>query len=125
MRRIHATVLGAAMAASLLGAVPAVASPIGGSPTALRTEGFVVDMQCSSGDFALVSLSARSKGGEGVVKYRWDWTNNGTFDTPGSENPGARHQYPDEASFTARVGVRDGAGHVGADQVEFVTIECP
>ena len=43
------------------------------------------------------------------AKYRWDFTNNGTFDTALNSNPTVTHNYPDEQK-----GYRAGACGRGA-----------
>src|SRR6476469_1920666 len=47
---------------------------------ALTVTAFVVKQTCLNGDFVQVTLSATVSPAQ-PAKYRWDFTNNGTFDT--------------------------------------------
>ncbi len=42
-----------------------------------------------------------------ITGYRWDWTNDGTFDTNWSSSPLASHTYTDSGTFTVHLEVRD------------------
>lgn len=120
MKRIISVVIGAAMAATIAGAVPAVASP-----NALSVQAVFVNATCQGGDFAKATLTAQVTGATGSVKYKWDWTNNGSFDTGVLSNPQASHLYGDELTVTARVGARDSSGATAFDTVQFSTPRCP
>ena len=60
---------------------------------ALTVTAFVVKQVCLNGDVVQVTLSATVSPAQ-PAKYRWDFTNNGTFDTkltyptPGVRKPG-------------------------------------
>src|SRR5437868_1586110 len=69
---------------------------------ALTVTAFVVKQSCVNGDVVAVTLSATVQPNV-QVKYRWDFTNNGTLDTIASTNPTVTHRYPDEKRITARV----------------------
>jgi hypothetical protein len=58
------------------------------------------------------------------VKYRWDFTNNGTLDTIASTNPTVTHRYPDETRITARVVAIRPNGTRASDTVTFTTKRC-
>ena len=53
----------------------------------LTVTGFVVEQECLSGDFVAVTLSATAESTSSPVGFRWDFTNNGTFDTRLRTNP--------------------------------------
>jgi uncharacterized protein (DUF58 family) len=95
------------------------------APTAqaLTVNAFVVRQVCLNGDFVRVTLSATVQPNQ-PVRYRWDFTNNGTFDTPLSSNPTVTHTYPDERRFTARVRVVNARGVIAFDTVTFTTRRC-
>ena len=120
MKRIISSVIGAAMAATIAGAAPAVAAP-----SALSVQAVFVNAVCQGGDFAKVSLTATTTGATGAVKYKWDWTNNGSFDTRILANAQVTHLYGDELTVTARVGARDSSGATAFDTVQFSTPRCP
>ena len=90
---------------------------------ALTVNAFVVRQVCLNGDFVRVTLSATVQPA-GAAKYRWDFTNNGTFDNSLNSNPRVTHNYPDERRFTARVRVVNAQGMVATDTVTFSTRRC-
>jgi uncharacterized protein (DUF58 family) len=90
---------------------------------ALTVNAFVVRQVCLNGDFVRVTLSATVQPNQ-PVRYRWDFTNNGTFDTALSSNPTVTHTYPDERRFTARVRVVNARGVIAFDTVTFTTRRC-
>jgi uncharacterized protein (DUF58 family) len=90
---------------------------------ALTVNAFVVKQVCLNGDFVQVTLSATVSPAQ-PAKYRWDFTNNGTFDTFLNSNPRVTHNYPDERRFTARVRAVNSRGVVAGDTVTFVTRRC-
>jgi len=55
-----------------------------------------------------------------IVKYEWDWTNDGTFDYE-SEGPQARHPYGSPGEYTVRLRVTDDRGAT-AEAVVTVTV---
>jgi hypothetical protein len=116
MRKVVIGIMGAAFAATIWSAAPAVAAP-----TALQVKAQFVSAQCQGGDFANVKLTAQSRGGTGTVQYKWDFTNNGSFDSPASTNPTITHLYGDELTVTARVGARDSSGATAMSTVTFTT----
>jgi uncharacterized protein (DUF58 family) len=90
---------------------------------ALTVNAFVVKQTCVNGDIVAVTLSATVSPAQ-PAKYRWDFTNNGTFDTALNSNPRVTHNYPDERRFTARVRVVNAQGMVATDTVTFTTRRC-
>lgn len=110
---------GLALAATLVGASPAFATP-----SALVVAASFVSAQCQGGDLVSVKLTAEASGGTGTLVYKWDWTANGTFDTRNLTNPTVTHLYPDETAVTARVGVRDANRATATDTVTFATPRC-
>ena len=119
MKRIISGVIGAAMAATIAGAAPAVAAP-----SALSVQAVFVNAACQGGDFARVTLTAHTTGATGDVRYKWDWTNNGSFDTRVLSNPRVSHLYGDELTVTARVGARDSSGATAFATIQFSTPRC-
>ncbi|HYV26847.1 MAG TPA: PKD domain-containing protein [Candidatus Eisenbacteria bacterium] len=90
---------------------------------ALTVNAFVVKQVCLNGDVVQVTLSATVSPAQ-PAKYRWDFTNNGTFDTALNSNPKVTHNYPDERRFTARVRAVNASGKVAFDTVTFTTRRC-
>jgi uncharacterized protein (DUF58 family) len=90
---------------------------------ALTVNAFVVKQVCLNGDVVQVTLSATVSPTQ-PAKYRWDFTNNGTFDTALNANPKVTHNYPDERRITARVRAVNARGVVAFDTVTFVTRRC-
>jgi PKD repeat protein len=50
-----------------------------------------------------------------VVKYEWDWTNDGTFDDSGT-SPSATHNYAFAGTYTVALRVTDNEGHTGTTE---------
>ena len=91
---------------------------------ALTVTAFVVKQTCVSGsELVQVTLSAHLQP-TGLAKYRWDFTNNGTFDTVASSSPTVTHRYPHERRITARVRAVNARGVVAFDTVTFITRNC-
>ena len=90
---------------------------------ALTVTAFVVKQVCLNGDFVQVTLSATVQPTQ-PARYRWDFTNNGTFDTALSSNPKVTHAYLDERRITARVRAVNAKGVVAFDTVTFTTRRC-
>jgi plastocyanin len=93
------------------------------APTLTSVTAFVVKQTCLNGDFVQVTLSATVQPNQ-PAKYRWDFTNNGTFDTALSSVPKVTHNYPDERRITARVRMVNAQGMVRFDTVTFTTKRC-
>jgi uncharacterized protein (DUF58 family) len=90
---------------------------------ALTVTAFVLKQTCVNGDVVAVTLSATVSPAQ-PAKYRWDFTNNGTFDTALNSNPRVTHNYPDERRITARVRMVNAQGMVRFDTVTFTTRRC-
>ena len=98
----------------------AIAAP---TAQALTANAFVVSQSCVNGDVAQVTLSATVQPNQ-RVRYRWDFNNDGIFDTAPSSNPTVTHRYPDEAMRTARVRAVNANGVIAVDTVSFRTRRC-
>jgi uncharacterized membrane protein len=90
---------------------------------ALTVNAFVVRQTCVNGNIVQVTLSATVQPKQ-PAKYRWDFTNNGTFDTALTSIAKVTHNYPDEQRITARVRAVDANGKVAFDTVTFTTKRC-
>lgn len=90
---------------------------------ALTVTAFVVKQVCLNKDVVQVTLSATVSPAQ-PAKYRWDFTNNGTFDTALNSSPKVTHNYPDERRITARVRAVNARGVVAFDTVTFTTRRC-
>ena len=109
--------LAAAGLAVVLGAITTPAA------NALTVNAFVVKQTCINGDVVQVTLSATVQPNV-QVRYRWDFTNNGSLDTTASTNPTVNHRYPDERRITARVVATSASGAKATDTVTFTTRRC-
>jgi len=98
----------------------AIAAP---AAQALTVNAFVVRQTCVNGDIVAVTLSATVQPNV-QVRYRWDFNNDGIFDTVASFNPTVTHRYHDERLLTARVRAVGVNGSVAIDTVTFRTRRC-
>ena len=48
------------------------------------------------------------------LEVRWDWTDDGEWDTPFSLEKVAHHEYPEEGEYTIRMQVRDNVGQLAS-----------
>ena len=122
LKKRVAAVLAATAVAGLFAIGSAQAGPK--TPQALSVTAAVVDQQCRGGDFVRVTLTATAASTSQPVRYRWDFTNNGSFDTPVLANPTVSRLYPDEVNVTARVGAGNAEGDRATDTVTFSTLRC-
>jgi uncharacterized protein (DUF58 family) len=90
---------------------------------ALTVNAFVVTQTCVNGDVVAVTLSATVQPNQ-RVRYRWDFNNDGIFDTLPSFNPTVTHRYRDEVMRTARVRAVNANGVTAVDTVTFRTRRC-
>ena len=90
---------------------------------ALTANAFVVRQTCVNGDVVQVTLSATVQPNQ-RVRYRWDFNNDGIFDTPFLFNPTVTHRYHDEVLRTARVVAINTRGVRAFDRVTFLTRRC-
>jgi len=109
--------IGMAAFAPVLSAIAAPAAQ------ALTVNAFVVSQSCVNGDTVAVTLSATVQPNQ-QVRYRWDFNNDGIFDTAPSFNPTVTHRYPDEVRRTARVVAIKANGVRAFDRVTFTTRRC-
>lgn len=120
-KRLIAAAAACAVVVGLL-ATPAVAAK--SSPQTLTLTAFVMNQQCQGGDFVRVTLSATVESSSDVLGHKWDWTNNGSFDTRVLPSPTASHLYADEINVTARIGAKNAEGNRASDTISFVTLRC-
>lgn len=66
------------------------------------------------GDPIMFTASASDPGGD-TIEYRWDWDNDGSYDTSWSTSPTASHIWYSPHSGTVRVQVTDGDGGYHTD----------
>ena len=95
------------------------------APTAqaLTVNGFVVSQSCVNANIVQVTFSATVQPNQ-RVRYRWDFNNDGVFDTPLLLNPTVTHNYRDELIRTARVVAINANGVRAFDTVTFRTRRC-
>lgn len=90
---------------------------------ALTVTASVVQQTCINGDTVEVTFTANVQPNR-QVKYRWDFNNDGVFDTVASTNPTVSRQYTDEVRRTARVRAVNANGVAAFDRVTFTTRRC-
>ena len=98
----------------------AIAAP---TAQALTVNAFVVRQSCVNGDIVQVTLSATVQPNQ-RVRYRWDFNNDGIFDTGFLLNPTVTHRYLDEVTRTVRVMAINANGVRAFDRVTFMTRRC-
>ena len=98
----------------------AIAAP---AAQALTVNAFVVRQSCVNGDIVAVTLSATVQPNL-QVRYRWDFNNDGIFDTGLLLNPTVTHRYGDERLRTVRVVAVRPNGVRAFDRVTFMTRRC-
>jgi hypothetical protein len=97
-----------------------------GTPRTLTLTAFVADQRCQpNGDFVDVRLSAMAESSSQVLGHKWDFTNDGRFDTRVLADPTLTHTYADEVTVTARIGARNAEGNKAMDTVTFATLRRP
>ncbi len=125
-KRIFAVV--GAVALAVVGALPVMAAAPhpprpAAAPDTLTVTATVADQVCLNGDTVEVTLTAivdsTSEAGS-----RWDFTNDGRFDTRLSTNHTVVTRYGDELNITARAGARNREGDRASDTVTFQTLRC-
>lgn len=109
-----------ALACMALLAVPMHAQ----TPAALTVTAFVENQVCLSKDFVQVTFSATATSDSNPVGFRWDFTNDGTFDTARNTDSSAVHVFPDESVVTSRVGAINRAGERAQNRLQFATLKC-
>lgn len=90
---------------------------------AIMVTAFVVNQNCQGGDFVQVTLSA-TVAPDRPAMFRWDFNNDGVFDTQPSSNPTVTHRYRDEKNVTARVAAIRNGQIKDTDTVTFQTLRC-
>ncbi|MBA3912447.1 MAG: hypothetical protein H0X25_00980 [Acidobacteriales bacterium] len=107
-------------ALALLAAVPMHAQ----SAAPLTVTALVENQTCISKDFVQVTLSASATSDSQPVGFRWDFTNDGKFDTSRSTETSVVHVYADESFVTAKVGAINKMGQQAQDTVTISTLNC-
>jgi hypothetical protein len=100
------------------------AAPVRASTDSLTVTAFLVDQQCRGGDIVSVTLSATVVSSSEVRGFRWDFNNDGRWDTGILSEPTVVHPYPDEVTVTARVGAVNVEGNRAVDRIMFTTLRC-
>jgi hypothetical protein len=93
------------------------------SPQAIAVTAAVTGQTCVQHD-ALVTFSATVTPAQ-TARFRWDWNNDGIYDTRATTRTTARHEFPDEMTFTVGVKATNQAREMATDTVTFTTIRCP
>ena len=93
-------------------------------PDTLSLSGFVKTQSCVNKDFVQVTLSASASSDHNPIGFRWDLNNDGKWDTPISTDPTVIQVYPDEQTFTVRVGAGNQFGDRKVSRFSFTTLRC-
>ena len=113
--------LSALLGLALMLSVPMHAQVV---PNSLTVTAFVENQVCMGGDFVQVTFSATATSSSNPVGFRWDFNNDGRFDTPRNTDSTAVRIFRDEAQFTTRVGAINQAGETAQNRIRFTTMEC-
>jgi hypothetical protein len=117
-----ATVVAVSLGLLALAAGPSVARTA--APSSLTLTASVANQACMGGDFVRVTLTATAESSSDVLGYRWDFRNDGRFDTRVLQSPTVNTRYPDEINVTAKVIARNAEGNMASDTVSFATLRC-
>jgi len=98
--------------------------PASAETEAITVTAFVENQVCMGGDFVQVTYSATAQSDSHPVGFRWDFRNDGKFDTALSTDPSATRIFPDETVVTTRVGALNKAGQRAQDTITFSTLRC-
>jgi hypothetical protein len=126
MRKAFVPAIGAVLLATTVwttGAVAGGTTAPRSAPQAITVTGYMVDQACLSGDIVQVMLTAKARSTSKPVQYQWDFTNNGSFDTPPGP-PSVTTTYGDEVNVTALVKATNPANETDTDTVTFGTLNC-
>jgi PKD repeat protein len=107
---------------ALFGAISV--SPAIAEPQSLTVTAFVENQTCVGGNFVRVNFSATATSSSQPVGFRWDFNNDGRFDTQLSTDPDASRLFPDEATVTSTVGAVNKEGNRARDSITFTTLRC-
>ena len=99
-------------------------SPAIAEPQSLTVTAFVENQTCMGGDFVRVNFSATATSSSNPVGFRWDFNNDGRFDTQLSTDPNAARIFPDEVNVTSTVGALNREGNRARDSITFSTLRC-
>ena len=100
------------------------AMPAQAATQSLTVTAAVESQSCINKDFVQVNLTAVAQSDTNPVVFRWDFTNDGVFDTKRSTNPSAIAILPDETLIVSKVKAINPAGEVARDKVRYTTIRC-
>jgi PKD repeat protein len=98
--------------------------PAGAQTESLTVTAFVENQTCMGGDFVKVDFTATATSSSNPVGFRWDFNNDGRFDTQLSTNPDASRIFPDETTVTVTVGALNREGNRARDSITFATLRC-
>ena len=93
------------------------------APQAITVTADVTSQTCHQHD-ALVTLTATVSPAQ-LAKFRWDWNNDGIWDTRASTRSTVMHEFQDQATITVGVLARNQTGETATNTVTFNTIHCP
>ena len=107
-----------------LALVLGTASPTAGAVQSLTIEGYVIEQQCF-GESVFVDMSAVHDSSSEPVRFRWDFENDGRWDTRPRINPFQRPVYVGDGQLvTVRVGARNSEGDTDQDVFTFTAVDC-
>jgi hypothetical protein len=112
------------LAASLVPLLAAGTPAPQGIPKAeARLTAIVANQRCLTGDDVYVTYTASLDPPQEGTLYRWDFNNDGLFDTDPNPEPTAHTGYPQNVFITARVQASNGRQTMQAT-VRFRTMRC-
>ncbi len=96
------------------GAPPSSGNPGGTGNSQPPTAAFTLTPSSSTKAIVDASASSDDQTPRSALEVRWDWTNDGTWDTAWSTTKTASHTYASSASVTVKMQVRDADGQTAS-----------
>jgi hypothetical protein len=59
-----------------------------------------------------------------TATFRWDWNNDGIYDTRGNTRTTVKHEFQDQATITVGVQATSATGEIATNTVTFNTRRC-
>lgn len=98
--------------------------PAAAAVQSLAIRGYVIEQTCYGEDL-FVDMSAVHESSSEPVRFRWDFENDGRWDTPPRIDPSESTLYVgDGQEITVRVGAKNPEGDRAQDRFSFAAVDC-